>query len=205
MAEDTKQANSKAALAVEEQEVKKKSRKAPGIPEAGNTEQLEKLRKEIEHLQYLKKMYTDKNAELQKESDQWKKKYFETKTALEKAVADNMKDQLDKNKSPDAAGEFLKIVAIPPKGVKPNPVRVNGIPALCNVDEDGFHIFTVPRSNAIRLLACETGTKYVLVGPVGRVDAIIPSGLYTKSVTFVMHTKSKDATGTVKWFPKEYI
>lgn len=206
MAEDTKQANSEAALAVDEQDVKKKVAKKQNttIPKAGNTEEYNKLEEDLKKSIYREEHLKKNLYEKSKECDEWRTKYCETKKALDLSIKENMELKTARNQSADAKSEFVQIVAIPPKGMKPSPVKVNGIPAPFKVDEDGCYIFTVPKENAIKLMASIGGTKYCLVGPVESIEATVPDGLYTKNAVFKKHAKNKSTSGVVTWYPVEY-
>lgn len=212
MAEDTKLANKEAekvdqaALAVDEQDVKKKVAKKQTtiIPKAGNTEEYNKLEEELKKSTYREEHLKKNLFEKTKECDEWRTKYCDTKKALDLSIKENMELKTARNQSADAKSEFVQIVAIPPKGLKPSPVKVNGVPAPFEVDEDGCYKFTVPKENAIKLMASIGGTKYCLVGPVESIEATVPDGLYTKTVVFKKHAKNKSSSDVVTWYPVEY-
>jgi hypothetical protein len=176
------------------------------LPEAGNTQELERLKEELRISEEIRARILNEKAEVQEELSTSKRECCQLKEALD--VATNKIRMLeavnDKDQSETARPGYVEIVAIPPKkGIRPIQKVIDGIPAQRKIDEDGYCYDTLPIKNAIPLLTEKAGMKHVLVGPVDEIQAEEMHGMYSRKVTIKRHVKRKDITGATYWVPVE--
>jgi hypothetical protein len=170
------------------------------LPEAGNTGELNRLKKEIETL---KKAINGQNAELEKVKAERNAVIRENESltsAIDKATAriKNLEEAVNKEQQGfDNIKEGWVVLASCPlkDGTKPPQTVSDGIPLPRLVDEDGLCIEDMPVKTAIQLLSENSGYKRYLLGPVNSISGVIRVGMYNKTMTYHRHKKVKNADG----------
>jgi hypothetical protein len=168
---------------------------------AGNTQELDKLEKEIAQLNVVqgkilaeKKKISDENIELTKKV-----------TALNKSL-EIAYDKIKKYEAPAqtlGSGEsatmgYVEIGIIPINGtIYPPSSKIDGIIVPRSIDENKVAHESLPIDNAIRIMSDGSGYKRALLGPVDKIEGVCIRGVHTKNVVFNRHKISKNAAGDV--------
>lgn len=190
------------------------AKKATPLPMAGNTEELERLEKDVAFL----KAQVDKITKLKESRDdevqKLNKEIIELRKSLEIAY--------DKIKGYEAVKEvsgsgvatkegFVEIATMPigpNNDIYPPPTRVDGIIVPRRKDEDGVMYECLPVKTALAIMAPGNGIyKRYLVGPCDKIEgdvAIMQAtenlrGVYPKHFVYNKHKKSKDIYGKVSF------
>lgn len=171
------------------------------IPEAGNTAELQRLRKELENSGVALAKSSDDLLRMTKERDAARADASAMKTSLAGAVERIKKLEAAANKEERGEDEvkegWVTLASCPLKtGAKPLPVKTpDGIPIPRVIDEDGICIEEMPVATAINLLSEGSGFRRYLTGPVNSIAGKIRVGVYMKDVVYYRHRKNKTPAG----------
>lgn len=176
------------------------------LPKAGNTEELERLQREIDRLEAVRERLVKEKQEAIDEANTLRGETLSLKDLLRKA---NDKIQAlesinDSDKNENKLTNYVEIVALMPDRKQRPPLKmVDGIPAKRVIDEDGFCHDFVPVKVAGPFITEKHGLRHVLVGPMDNLTVSISKGLYTETVVVPRHSKRKFDNGEIRWIPVE--
>jgi hypothetical protein len=170
---------------------------------AGNTEELDRLEKEIDRLKDVqirilgeKKSLTEENVDLTKQINELKKSEA---AAYEKIAALETATELA-GTGATAKDGYVEIATIPYKGQPLTQSKVDNI-IVPQRKENGVVYERFPVKTALALLAIKCGHKRALIGPCDKIEGdvpvmqSVPHGIYNKHFVFNRHKVSKDSAG----------
>jgi hypothetical protein len=108
----------------------------------------------------------------------------------------------DKYEPEEHREEIIELVALPGDSKTILSKRNHaGKQYFYECDSDGFFHIKVPKSYAVRLLPETGGLKHVLVGPVDKIEIVIPKGMHSEKKSYPRHSKRKTSSGAFYWVP----
>lgn len=159
----------------------------------GQDQALKQAEQEIVELKEALESLKEQNVQLEDDKKSLQQEIVELKADVEDKAAeiDVLNGKMEKIHGITDHGEpIVEIVAVPKdKNIKPPAKHVNGEKVKEIIDEDGYHHYFLPKSNAAQILGATSGMKHYLVGPMDFLKTTVPDGLYTKEVTICRYRK----------------
>jgi hypothetical protein len=167
----------------------------------GSSAELDKLEKEIAHLNQVQDKILLQKEALVKEKEALVKENGLLKKSLE--VAYEKIKKADVPVQAPGSGEaatagYVEIGIIPTNGtIYPISTKVDGIIVPRSIDENKVAHEFIPVGRAIRMFSDGSAFKRALLGPVDKIEGDTLKGVYTHHVVYNRHKIGKNAAGEV--------